>query len=167
MSKFHKIRINFIMNTYRNFCAFTVALAFTFIVAYVTGLAIDESAPFYISISTILPHLPTPNTFTAIWISVYILIVALITISLNHKCLRHVLPKWGMIGAFNVLWGFGVFKFSLTLFGLIVLILAVITLIGITLFYIKNTRYAWVLVLPILLSYIFALVINVLIILDC
>lgn len=154
------------MNTYRIFFAFTIALGFTFMIAYVTGLAIDASAPFYKAVSLSLPKLPSPTIFTAIWISVYVLAVTLITISLNYRCLRKALPKWGAVGVLNVLWGFGVFKFELTYFGLIILILAVVILINVTWFYIKNTRYAWIICLPILCTYILATAINLLIILH-
>ena len=67
---------------------------------------------------------------------------------------------WGLVGLLNVLWCAAFFMLELPLFALSVLIVEIALLSVLTDFYIRNTKYLWIAMIPILAWYLFATILN-------
>lgn len=65
-----------------------------------------------------------------------------------------------VVGALNILWCAAFFRLGLPLFAFSVLIIETALLSVITDFYIRNSRYLWIPMIPVLAWYLFAAVLN-------
>ena len=132
------------MKTYVRLLSFTAAMGFVFVTAYASGLLIDLESASWQAIAPKITLLPSGKVFQWAWIAV-----------------RGVLPLWGLVGLLNVLWCAAFFMLELPLFALSVLIVEIALLSVLTDFYIRNTKYLWTAMIPILAWYIFAATLNI------
>ena len=148
------------MKTYVKLLSFTAAMGFVFVTAYASGLLIDLESASWQAIAPKIALLPSGKVFQWAWITVYALFVVLLTPTVANRRYRGVLPLWGLVGLLNVLWCAAFFMLELPLFALSVLIVEIALLSVLTDFYIRNTKYLWIAMIPILAWYLFATILN-------
>lgn len=149
------------MKTYVKLLSFTAAMSFVFVTAYSSGLLVDTEGAYWHEIAPKITLLPSGSVFQWVWIAVYALYVILITPTVANRKYRGALPLWGLVGVMNVLWCAAFFALELPLFALSVLIAEIALLCVLTDFYIRNTKYLWIAMIPILAWYIFAATLNI------
>ncbi len=149
------------MKTYVKLLSFTAAMGFVFVTAYSSGLLVDTEGAYWHEIAPKITLLPSESVFQWVWIAVYALYVILITPTVANRKYRGALPLWGLVGVMNVLWCAAFFALELPLFALSVLIAEIALLCVLTDFYIRNTKYLWIAMIPILAWYIFAATLNI------
>lgn len=149
------------MKTYVKLLSFTAAMGFVFVTAYSSGLLVDTEGAYWHEIAPKITLLPSESVFQWVWIAVYALYVILITPTVANRKNRGALPLWGLVGVMNVLWCAAFFALELPLFALSVLIAEIALLCVLTDFYIRNTKYLWIAMIPILAWYIFAATLNI------
>lgn len=148
------------MKTYVKLLSFTAAMGFVFVTAYSSGLLVDTEGAYWHEIAPKITLLPSESVFQWVWIAVYALYVILITPTVANRKYRGALPLWGLVGVMNVLWCAAFFALELPLFALSVLIAEIALLCVLTDFYIRNTKYLWIAMIPILAWYVFAATLN-------
>lgn len=151
------------MKTYVTFVAFTLGLAGVFVVAYLSSSMIDVTTPFIKSLYELPFGIPSPNTFMLIWGIVYGFSVILITATIATRCLRRGAKMWALLGVLNTLFCFIYFKLGLYYLGIGIIITMLATLGVLLNFYIKNTRYLYLCMIPILAAYGYALILSILV----
>lgn len=148
------------MKTYVKLISFTAAMGFVFVVAYASGMLVDTTGTLWQSLAPKIGLLPPDKVFQWVWIIVYALFVTMLTPTVANRKYRGVLPLWAVVGALNILWCAAFFRLGLPLFAFSVLIIETALLSVITDFYIRNSRYLWIPMIPVLAWYLFAAVLN-------
>ncbi len=149
------------MKTYLTFFSFTLSLGLVFIISYLSSSFL-EPTPKVVTLLYSLPYgIPSKNMFMLFWGIVYICLVAIITVSTARKCLRNSIKLWGVYGVVHTLFCFTYFKLNLTYLGVSIIIAQTINLIILLNFYVKNTRLAWGLLIPILALHFYSLFLTI------
>ncbi len=147
------------MKNFKLLISFAIALAYIFVVGYASTLLTTPDSSWYVAL--IKPSYMPPNlAFPIAWGICYLLMIVLITASANKKALRRALLVWGVLGLLNILWCLSFFTLHLIYFAQLVLALQVAVVVILTTFYIKNTKWLWTAMIPLLTWYIYALFLN-------
>ncbi len=155
----HLITYLFCMKNFKLLISFAIALAYIFVVGYASTLLTTPDSSWYIALAK--PTYMPPNiAFPIAWGICYILMIVLVTATANDKALRRALLVWGILGILNILWCFSFFTLHLIYFALLVLALQIAIIVILTTFYIKNTKFLWIALIPLLTWYIYAFFLN-------
>ncbi len=147
------------MKQFKLLISFAIALAYIFVVGYASTLLTTPDSSWYIALAK-PDYLPPNYVFPIAWGVCYAMMAFAITVTVNNKALRRALLVWGVLGILNIVWCLSFFTLHLIYFALIVLAIQVAILIILMIFYLKNTKFVWIAMIPLLSWYIYALFLN-------
>ncbi len=154
------------MKTYRTFVAFTLSTAFVFGTSYLSSAFFDDGAPSVTTLYSLGYGVPSKNMFIVFWGIVYACMVSLMTVTVANRCLRRGAKLFLILGAINVLFCLLYFKLQKEYYGLPLLLLSLTVEVILTNFYVKNTRLAWALTVPMLALQIYSIFLTVMLLLS-
>lgn len=137
--------------------SFTLSVGCIFVVAYLSSTFVSEENQLILKLYTLSNGIPSTNGFMLLWGIVYLCSGALLTVTISNRCLRRATKIWGLLGALNLLFTLTYFKLGYHYFGLALIIYALIMIAILLNFYLKNTRFIWFLLIPILSIYLYSL----------
>ena len=138
------------MKTYKSFIAFTLSLALLFVVAYFSGIFLEGGKEYISSLYSKKIALPKESVFVIIWGIAYACMV-------SQMSVRKGIKVWLALLALNLLFTLLYFRFSLHYLGASLILLNLVLLTILTSFYVRNTRYLWLLSIPLLAIYGYSL----------
>ncbi len=109
---------------------------------------------------------PDKNLFILFWGIVYVCMVSLMTVTIANRCLRRGVKLFLILGVVNVLFCLLYFKLQKEYYGVPLLMLSLTVEAILSNFYIKNTRLAWVLTIPMLALQVYSLFLTVMLLLN-
>lgn len=145
------------MKTYKSFIAFTLSLALLFVVAYFSGIFLEGGKEYISSLYSKKIALPKESVFVIIWGIAYACMVSQMSVTIANRCLRKGIKVWLALLALNLLFTLLYFRFSLHYLGASLILLDLVLLTILTSFYVRNTRYLWLLSIPLLAIYGYSL----------
>lgn len=148
------------MKTYKSFLSFTLSLGLVFVVAYLSGYFLDQGKEIISALYTTSKGIPERNIFVWVWSTVYVIMVIQMTVTLANRCLRRGYKVWVLVLITNLLFTLTYFHLKLTYLGSSIILLQIILLIILASFYVRNTRYLWILSIPMLATYGYSFILS-------
>ncbi len=154
------------MKTYVRFIAFTISLGIAFGTAYLTQMALDVQTDWWASTVTACKYVPPATVFKYAVPCLRALTIVLLTPSVATRRLRNTLPLLVSLGLLDIIWCyvFSVLRLTYLAIGICVMQLAILFVL--TSFYIRNSKILWAVVIPVDVAYIFATVLNVIVLIP-
>lgn len=147
------------MKLFKKLIAAAAGLAYIFVVGYCSGILTDTATEFYTGLQQ-APFLPPDAAFPIVWSIIYVLLGILVAVGVYRPELRKSLLLLGGLGALNILWCATFFVWQSPLAALGILAVQLVVVLVLTGFYIRNTPWLWLAMIPVAAWYVYAFLLN-------
>ena len=139
----------------------SICFSLLYIVAlsFISALLVDTNSAFYKGLN--MPSfMPSPAVFSTIWFFVYLIFVITLTEMISKNPQKSIIFSYILLALSNILYLTCFFRFYSLIFGLVFVIISLLIVFYITIKFYKSGFKTTFLFIPVILWYIFAIMLS-------